>query len=147
DATIDKNQICQTFLLFLQAAVAARDDLRHAGKIIVLASALSEATGLVTANNKFSVVGLFHLAVFPNDHGRDSVSALDMGDVETFNTLGDFRKIESVLERFGNGFRRRLHDAEALIERVLGVAFHQVKKRTFAAALRGEDFKPVAGFL
>ena len=128
DSSVDENQAGQRFLLFLQAAIAAGYGFTHAREVVVFRIG-SSVSGLVPApcfpaNYKFSIVGLFHVAVFPDDHGRDRIRSLDVRDVEALDAMRFFRKIQRILQRFADGFRARLHHAEPLFERVLGVAFH-----------------------
>ncbi len=103
------------------------------------------AAGEVTADDEFAVVGLFHAAVFPDDHAGDGVAALNVGNVEAFDAARFVEKIERVLDGFADHFGSGLEDAEALFERVLGVVRNEIEEGALAAALRGEDFDFVAG--
>ncbi len=59
-----------------------------------------------------------------------------MRDVKALNALGDVRQAERVLQRLLHGLGLRLHHAEALNKRLLGVLRGQVDERAFFSALR-----------
>ena len=103
------------------------------------------AAGEIAADDEFAVVGLFHAAVFPDDHAGDGVAALNVGDVEAFDAARFFEKVERVLDGFADHFGGGLEDAETLFERVLGVVRNEIEEGALAAALRREDFDFVAG--
>ena len=113
---VDQHQAREGLLLFLQFGVAARDHFAHGGEIVVANDG---------ADDEFAVVGLLHLAVFPHHHAGDFVGALDVRDIETFDAPRRLGQVQSILQRLLDGFRRRLHHAETLIEAVLGVGLHQ----------------------
>jgi hypothetical protein len=58
--------------------------------------------------------------------------------------LGGSGKSQRVLQRFLHGFRRRVHDAETLLECVFRVGFHQIEQRLLLPALRRQDLHFVA---
>ena len=78
---------------------------------------------------------------------RNGVRSLNVGNVETFDALRLFGKIQRGLQRFADGARSGFQDAEALLEGMLGVAFDQIEEGALAAALRREDFHFVPGAL
>src|SRR5580658_785025 len=145
----------------MQAAIAAAHGFAHAGEVVVFGirsstACLAVAADLfstfvsapfIAANDESSVVGFFHVAVLPDDHGGDGVGSLDMGNVETLYAARLFGKVESVLQGFADGLRAWFHYTEALFERVLRVAFYKVQEGAFVAALWCEDFDLVSGAL
>ena len=70
-----------------------------------------------------------------------------MGNIEAFNAARFFRKIQGALQGFADGFRTGFQYAEALFERVLGIALDQVQERSFIAPLRREYFNFVTSAL
>src|ERR1700685_2411513 len=80
DAAVDEDQAGEGLVLGLQAAVAAFDRFLHAGKIVAQNSRrFFGAFGHgFTANDEFAVIGFFHFAGFPDDHGRDGFGALNV---------------------------------------------------------------------
>src|SRR5664280_125277 len=133
DAAIDQHQARHVLLFFLNPLVTAGYHLAHRGEVVHPDDVL---------NDELAVVGFLYLAVFPDHHRRDGFRALDMGDVEALNPLGQLRQHERVLQGFLDRFRRRLHDAEALIIRLLGILAHQVDQRALVAALRYVNLYP-----
>jgi hypothetical protein len=63
-------------VFFLEALVAAADDLAHGGEVVDAGDGL---------DLEFAIVGLLHRAVFPDDHGGDGFRALDVRDVEALD--------------------------------------------------------------
>ena len=81
----------------LQSLVAARDYLAHGSKIV---------HAFDGADDEFAVVRLLHLAVFPHHHRGHGFRALNVGDVEALDALGQFGQAEGFLQFFLNGFAR-----------------------------------------
>ncbi len=117
EAAVDEDEGGEGFFLVEEAAVAALDDFAHGGEVVDAGDGF---------DLEFAVVGFFHGAVFPDDHGGDGVGALDVGDVEALDALGEFGEGEGVLEGLGDGALGGLEDAEALVVGLLGVLAHQV---------------------
>ena len=97
EATIDKDQAGQRLLFFLQAAIPPHHRFVHARKVVVLAARPASRAGFAS-NDEFPVVGFFHAAVFPYDHGRDRVRSLNVRNVKALDALGLFRQIQRVLQ-------------------------------------------------
>ncbi len=95
EAAVDEDERGERLLIGKQAAVAAVDDFAHGGEVVDAGDGF---------DLELAVVGLFHRAVFPDDHGGDGFCALDVGDVEALDAAGEFFEREGVLE----GFRRWL---------------------------------------
>ena len=94
--TVYDDQTGECFFLFLQTPVASRDHFSHGSKIIIADNC---------ADNEFPVVGFLHSAVLPNHHAGDFIRALDMGDIEAFDTARRFRQIQRVLKGLGDHLR------------------------------------------
>jgi hypothetical protein len=62
-----------------------------------------------------------------------------MRDVETLDALRGIGETERILKCFLNHALVGLHDAEALVIRLLGIGGGEVDERTFLAALRDFD--------
>ena len=90
-------------------------------------------------DDELAIVGLLHLAIFPDDHRRDGFRSLNVGDVEALDALGEFGQRERVLEGFLDGARIGLQNAETLVVRLLGVGSGQVDEFAFVSALRDGD--------
>src|SRR5215469_572999 len=129
-SAVDQDQARHTLLFILNTLVAACDHLAHGGEIVHACYAL---------DNEFPVVGFFHLAVFPDNHGGDCLGTLNMRDIETFNSLWQLRKDERILQRLLNGALAGLHHAEALVKRLLGVVAGKVDERSLLATLRHDQ--------
>ena len=127
DAAVDQHQPRHGLTLLLQARVAARDHLAHAGEIVVADN---------RADDEFAVIGLLHASVFPHHHAGHLVGALDMRDIETLDALGRLGQVQRILHGFLHGARGGLQHAKAGIETVLGVGLHQVEHGLLLAALR-----------
>src|SRR5713226_3423189 len=79
------------------------------------------------ADHEFPVVGLLHPPVFPHHHAGYLVGALNVRDIEAFDSPRSLIEPECVLERLLNRLRRRLQHAETLLEAMLSVRFHQLE--------------------
>ena len=80
DATIDQYQSGHFLLLANYTFVATCDHLAHRGEIVYT---------FYRSNNELAVVGFLHLSVFPHDHRRDRLRALNMRDVKAFDAPGE----------------------------------------------------------
>ena len=114
-------------LLLKQTFVATSYNLAHAGEVVYAGDALDD---------EFAVIGILHLAFFPDDHGGDGFGALDVGDVEALDALGLFGKHEDVLHDGLDDVCARLGDAETLIVGLLGVVADEVEQGALVSALR-----------
>ena len=141
---VDENQAGKQLLFFLQTAIPANHCFIHAGEVVVLRARTSFGS-FIAPDDELAVLGFFHAAVFPNDHGRDRIRALDVRYVEAFDALGLFGQIQRGLQGFANGAGRGLEDAETLFEGMFGIVFHQIEKGALAASLRSENFHFVPG--
>ena len=137
EAAVDEDDAGELGALFFEAGVAAGDDFAHGGEVVVAGDRLDD---------EFAVVGLFHLAVLPDDHGGDFIGALDVGDVEAFDAAGGSGEVEGVFEGVGDGLGGGFEDAEAGFKAVFGVGFGEVEESFFFAALGGADFDAAAAF-
>src|SRR3984893_2742073 len=133
DAAVDQHQTGHRLFLFAYALVASRHHFSHAGKVVHPGNALDD---------ELAVIGFLHLAVFPHHHRSHRLSSLNVRDVETFNPLRELRKTKRVLESLLNSASVRLHNAEPLVVRLLGVGARQIDELTLVAALRHRDVNP-----
>src|SRR5712672_4043225 len=95
DATIDQNKAGHGPLLFQNAAVPASHRFAHASEIVVLAEHRKGVGGCavasLAANDELAIIGLFHPAVFPDDHRSYRVRARSVGDIEAFDATRLFQ--------------------------------------------------------
>ena len=125
DTAVDEDEAGQRLLFFHKTLVATGYDLAHAGEIV---------HALYGTDNEFTVIGLLHLAVFPDDHGGDSLRSLDVGDVETLDTIGELGELEGVLQYGLHHVGLGTHDAKTLVIGLLGILSDEVDQRTLVAA-------------
>ena len=130
DAPVDQRQAGHGLFFFLQAFIAARDHFAHGREIVHAFDRL---------DNELAVIGLLHLAVFPHHHRGDGLGALNVRNVKALDPLGQFGQGKSVLERFLDQARIRLHHAEALVIRLLGIVAGEIDQLALVATLRDGD--------
>ena len=133
DAAIDQHQAGHLLIFRQHAFVSAAHNLAHGGKIIHPGDA---------ANDELAVVGFFHLAFFPHHHRGHGFGALNVGNIEALDARGQRRQLQRVLQRLLHDFHLRLQYAEALLERLLGIARRQIHQRTLLSTLRNQNFDP-----
>src|SRR5260370_13937459 len=144
DATVNQNQARHRPLLFQDATIAPAHGFAHACEIVVLADYPKSVTrrpiALLATNNELAIIRFLHPAVFPDNHRSHRIRALNMRNVKAFDAARGLQQIQGVLDRFADGLGRGLQDAEALLEGVLGIVFHEVQERALAAALWSKNF-------
>ncbi len=128
EAAVDKDEGGEGLFVFVQALVTAVDDLTHGGEVVDAGDGF---------DLEFAVVGFLHAAVFPDDHGGDGFSALNVGDVEALDAFWGFGEGEGVLEGLGDGSLGGLENAEALVVGLLGVLAYQVDEGALFTTLGG----------
>src|SRR5581483_4532334 len=112
DTSINQNHARHLLLFPLYPLVSPRDYFAHRSKIVHACHA---------SNDELAIVGLLYLSILPNHHGSDSLGSLDMGDIETLDSLRQLGQHQRVLYSLLDSPGRRLHHTKTLIERLLGV--------------------------
>ena len=91
------------------------------------------------ANFEFAILVAVHPAVFANNHARDIFRALNVRDVERFNSCRESRQLESLLHLFEHTLHVGFEHTKALLKSELCVLLNQIDHVALLAALRHQD--------
>src|SRR5262245_31023563 len=107
-AAVDEDEIGKRPAELEHRAVAPPNDFLHGGEVVEDALRLSDVRGpmtdvryawLAAADSKLAILGTLHAAIFANDHGGDSLRALNGGNVEALDAPRDGRQTQHVTQR------------------------------------------------
>src|SRR5271166_1395612 len=117
ESAVDEDETRHRLLFLLQTFITPRDYLAHRSKIV---------DAFDGADDELTVIRFLHLAVFPYHHRGHGLRALNVRDVEAFDSLGQFGQAERVLQLRLNGLGVGLEHTKTLIVRLFGIVAREI---------------------
>src|SRR5260370_23810450 len=99
------------------------------------------------ANLELAILATVNLSVCTDDHAGDILCALDVRNVERFDSSRKTRQLQSLLHLFQHPLHIRLEHPKTLFESQLSILLNQIDHVALFAALRSQDMHaPAAAF-